>query len=149
MMSVRSDIEFCRLICLFFVFLLLGGHRDCQVKLFSRKTITDKVLEALTSPDVLNKIIPILSEKICETIEAAITDIVDDKIKTHVDAHVNALIETVNKQQKTITEHKHFQSKQLLLILSKQQLKCLTFPLSSTGTLMLWKRRLVRLEYCS
>jgi hypothetical protein len=26
---------------------------------------------------------------------------------------------------------------------------CLTFPLSSTGTLMLWKRRLVRLEYCS
>jgi acetoacetate decarboxylase len=102
----------------------------------TRKTITDKVLEALTSPDVLNKIIPILSEKICETIEATITDIVDDKIKTHVDAHVNALIETVNKQQKTITEHKHFKSS-------------LTFPLSSTGTLMLWKRRLVRLEYCS
>jgi hypothetical protein len=34
MMSVRSEIEFSRLICLFFVFLLLGGHRDCQVKLF-------------------------------------------------------------------------------------------------------------------
>ena len=60
----------------------------------------DKVLEALTSPDVLNKIMPILSEKICETIEATIKDIVDDKIKTHVDAHVNPLIETVNKQQK-------------------------------------------------
>ena len=70
----------------------------------TRKTITDKVLEALTSPDVLNKIIPILSEKICETIEATIKDIVDDKIKTHVDAHVHPLIETVNKQQKTITE---------------------------------------------
>ena len=34
MMSVRSEIEFRRLICLFFVFLLLGGHRDSQVKLF-------------------------------------------------------------------------------------------------------------------
>jgi hypothetical protein len=33
-----------------------------------------------------------------------IKDIVDDKIKTHVDAHVNPLIETVNKQQKTITD---------------------------------------------
>ena len=66
----------------------------------TRKTITDKVLEALTSPDVLNKIIPILSEKICETIEATIKDIVDDKIKTHVDAHVNPLIETVNKHKK-------------------------------------------------
>jgi hypothetical protein len=62
----------------------------------TRKTITDKVLEALTSPDVLNKIIPILSVKICETIEETIKDIVDDKIKTHVDAHVNPLIETVN-----------------------------------------------------
>jgi hypothetical protein len=68
----------------------------------TRKTITDKVLKALTSPDVLNKIIPILSEKICETIEATIKDIVDDKIKTHVDAHVHPLIETVNKQQQTI-----------------------------------------------
>ena len=66
----------------------------------TRKTITDKVLEALTSPDILNKIIPILSEKICETIEAIIKDIADDKIKTRVDAHVNPLIETVNKQQK-------------------------------------------------
>ena len=44
------------------------------------------------SPDVLNNIIPILSEKICETIEETIKDIVDDKIKTHVDAHVNPLI---------------------------------------------------------
>jgi hypothetical protein len=58
----------------------------------TRKTITDKVLEALTSRDVLNKIIPVLSEKICETIEATIKDIVDDKIKTHVDAHVNPLL---------------------------------------------------------
>jgi hypothetical protein len=38
----------------------------------SRKNITDKVLEALTSPDVLNKIIPVLSEKIGETISTLI-----------------------------------------------------------------------------
>jgi hypothetical protein len=45
------------------------------------------------------KIIPILSEKICETIEATIKDIADDKIKTHVDAHVHPLIETVYQAQ--------------------------------------------------
>jgi MFS family permease len=33
MMSVRSEIEFRSLICLFLVFLSLGGHRDYQVKL--------------------------------------------------------------------------------------------------------------------
>lgn len=86
----------------------------------TRKTITEKVLEALTSPDVLNKIIPILSEKICETIEATITYIVDDKIKTHVDAHVNQLIETVNKQQKTITEQSQTLSKQAAIIATLQ-----------------------------
>jgi hypothetical protein len=83
---------------------LLGGHRD----------------EALTSPDVLNKIIPILSEKICETIEATIKDIVDDKIKTHVDAHVHPLIETVNKQQQTITEQAQTLSKQAAIITTLQ-----------------------------
>ena len=86
----------------------------------TRKTITDKVLEALTSPDVLNKIIPILSEKICETIEATIKDIVDDKIKTHVDAHVNPLIETVDKQLKTITEQAQTLSKQAAIIATLQ-----------------------------
>jgi hypothetical protein len=35
---------------------------------------------------------------------STIKDIVDDKNKTHVDAHVHPLIETVKKQQKTITE---------------------------------------------
>ena len=86
----------------------------------TRKTITDKVLEALTSPDVLNKIIPILSENICETIEATIKDTVDDKIKTHVDAHVNPLIETVNKQQQTITEMTQTLSRQAAIITTLQ-----------------------------
>jgi hypothetical protein len=43
----------------------LGTNKKTPV---SRKNITDKVLEALTSPDVLNKRIPVLSEKIGETI---------------------------------------------------------------------------------
>jgi Na+/H+-dicarboxylate symporter len=50
------------------VFLVLGAYIIPKKAPSTRKTITDKVLEALTSPDVLNKIIPILSEKICETI---------------------------------------------------------------------------------
>jgi hypothetical protein len=77
MMSVRSEIEFRRLICLFSCFSVAGR---------------------------------------CETIEATIKDIVDDKIKTHVDAHVNPLIETVNKQQQTITEQAQTLSKQAALL---------------------------------
>ena len=38
----------------------LGTNKKTPV---SRKNIIDKVLDALTSPDVLNKIMPILSEK--------------------------------------------------------------------------------------
>ena len=42
----------------------VGDLRDIEKKTSSaRKTVTDKVLEALTSPDVLNTIIPLLAEK--------------------------------------------------------------------------------------
>ena len=37
-----------------------------------RKNVTDKVIEALTSPDVLNKIVPVLTDKITETITSVI-----------------------------------------------------------------------------
>jgi ribosomal protein L33 len=47
-------------------------------------------------------------------------DIVDDKIKTHVDAHVNPLIETVNKQHKTITEQAQTRPKQAAIITTLQ-----------------------------
>jgi hypothetical protein len=57
----------------------------------------------------------------CETIEATIKDIVDDKIKTHADAHVNPLIETVNKQQKTITEQAQTLSKQAAIIITRSE----------------------------
>jgi superoxide dismutase len=49
-----------------------------------------------------------------------IKDIVDDKIKTHVDAHVHPLIETVNKQQQTITEQAQTLSKQAAIITTLQ-----------------------------
>ena len=76
----------------------------------TRKTITDKVLEALISPDILNKIIPILSEKICETIEATIKDIVDDKIKTHVgDKTVDHTLHSYEDVQDLEDEHHYLQ----------------------------------------
>jgi hypothetical protein len=67
----------------------------------SRKNITDKVLEALTSSDVLNKIIPILSEKIGETIST----LIESEIQACVETHINPLKEIVHKQEKTIENH--------------------------------------------
>ena len=37
-----------------------------------RRNVTDKILEALTSTDVLNKIMPVLTQKITETIVSVI-----------------------------------------------------------------------------
>ena len=76
----------------------LGTNKKTPV---SRKNITDKVLEALTSPDVLNKIIPILSEKIGETIST----LIESEIQACVEAHINPLKEIVHKQEKTIENH--------------------------------------------
>ena len=63
----------------------------------SRKNITDKVLEALISPDVLNKRIPVLSEKIGETIST----LIESEIQACVATHINPLKEIVHKQEKT------------------------------------------------
>ena len=49
-----------------------------------------------------------------------IKDIVDDKIKTHVDAHVHPLIETVRNQQKTITEQEQTLLKHAAIITTLQ-----------------------------
>ena len=64
----------------------------------SRKSITDKVLEALASPDVLNKIIPVLSEKIGETIST----LIESEIQACVATHINPLKEIVHKQKKLL-----------------------------------------------
>ena len=60
----------------------------------SKKTIADKVLEALTSFDVLNKVIPILSDKISESISL----LIDDKIQ----AAVTPLKQTIAEQKQII-----------------------------------------------
>ena len=78
----------------------------------SRKNITDKVLEALTSPDVLNKIIPVLSEKIGETIST----LIESEIQACVETHINPLKEIVHKQEKTIENHEQKICKQFIQI---------------------------------
>jgi len=65
-----------------------------------RINVTDKVIEALTSPDVLNKIVPVLTDKITETI----TSVIETSIQSCVDSHIKPLIETINKQQQTIAD---------------------------------------------
>jgi hypothetical protein len=68
----------------------LGTNKKTPV---SRKNITDKVIDALISPDVLNKIIPILSEKIGETIST----LIESEIQACVETHVNPLKEIQTK----------------------------------------------------
>ena len=68
----------------------LGTNKKTPV---SRKNITDKVLDALTSLDVLNRIIPILSEKIGETIST----LIESEIQACVENHVNPLKEIQTK----------------------------------------------------
>ena len=65
--------------------------------LYQEKTL-DKVLEALTSPDVLNKIIPVLSEKNGETIST----LIESEIQACVATHINPLKEIVHKQKKLL-----------------------------------------------
>ena len=76
----------------------LGTNKKTPV---SRKNITDKVLDALTSPDVLNKIFPIISEKIDESIST----LIESEIQACVETHINPLKEVVHKQEKTIENH--------------------------------------------
>ena len=65
-----------------------------------RKNVTDKVIEALTSTDVLNKIVPVLTDKITETI----TSVIEASIQSCVHSHIKPLIETINKQQQKIAD---------------------------------------------
>jgi hypothetical protein len=79
----------------------LGDLRDLDTikkTPVSSKNITDKVLEALTSPDVLNKIIPVLSEKNGETIST----LIESEIQACVATHINPLKEIVHKQKKLL-----------------------------------------------
>ena len=65
-----------------------------------RINVTDKVIEALTSTDVLKKLVPVLTEKITETT----TSVIETSIQSCVDSHIKPLIKTINKQQQTIAD---------------------------------------------
>jgi uncharacterized coiled-coil protein SlyX len=78
----------------------------------SRKNITDKVLDALANPDVLNNIFPIISEKIDESIST----LIESEIQACVETHINPLKEVVRKQEKTIENHEQKICKQFIQI---------------------------------
>ena len=65
-----------------------------------RKNVTDKVIDALTSTDVLDKIMPVLTHKITETI----VSVIESSMQSCVDSNIKPLIETVKRQQITINE---------------------------------------------
>jgi hypothetical protein len=62
--------------------------------------------EALTSPEVLGKIIPILSDKISESITDSINSSIEASIKALMDEHIIPLKQTLKEQQKQIDEQK-------------------------------------------
>ena len=64
--------------------------------------VTDKILETLTSPDVLDKIVPVLAEKIGE----ALTPLFEDEIKKCIENHVAPIKEAIDNQQKNIDSNK-------------------------------------------
>ena len=85
------------------------------------KTITVQEIEALTNPEVLGKMIPILSEKICESITDSINSSVEASIKALMDEHIISLKQTLKEQQKRIDEQKEMISKQAHLVVQRIQ----------------------------
>ncbi|CAC5406248.1 unnamed protein product [Mytilus coruscus] len=77
----------------------LGSKRGAAKK---TSAIAEKVLEALRSPDVLNQVIPILSNKISESISS----LIDDKIQCSVDEHIKPLNEKIEEQREIIKKNK-------------------------------------------
>jgi hypothetical protein len=63
---------------------------------------TDKILETIASPDVLDKIVPVLAEKIGE----ALTPLIEDEIKKCIETHVAPIKEAIDNQQKPLNQIK-------------------------------------------
>jgi hypothetical protein len=63
---------------------------------------TDKILETIASPDVLDKIVPVLAEKIGE----ALTPLIEDEIKKCIETHVAHIKEAIDNQQKPLNQIK-------------------------------------------
>jgi 5S rRNA maturation endonuclease (ribonuclease M5) len=102
------------------------------------KAITVQVIEALTSPEVLGKIILILSDKTGESITDSINSSVKAskhcmifdttkqavnrrRQKAPMDEHIIPLKQTLKEQQKRINEQKEMISKQAHLVAQRIQ----------------------------
>ena len=72
----------------------------------ARKSASDKVMEALISPDVLEKMIPVISDKIGESIALSINKAIESQLQACIDQHIKPLVQTVSDQQKIIEEQK-------------------------------------------
>ena len=64
--------------------------------------VTDKIIETLASPDVLDKIVPVLAEMIGE----ALTPLIEDEIKKCIETHVAPIKEAIDNQQKPLIQIK-------------------------------------------
>ncbi|CAG2233614.1 unnamed protein product [Mytilus edulis] len=81
-----------------------------------RKTVADKVLDALNSPEVLNVMIPLLSQKISDTL----TPIIEQEAKRFVDIQIQPLLK--QKEQETVIQtHKQHILKQFIQISNLEQ----------------------------
>ena len=96
-------------------------HQPVLKNSSAEKTITVQEIEALTSPEVLGKIIPILSEKISESITDFINSSIAASIKVLMEEHIIPLKQTLKEQQKRIDEQKEMISKQAHLVVQRIQ----------------------------
>ncbi|CAC5410610.1 unnamed protein product [Mytilus coruscus] len=72
---------------------------DDRCTIFSvKKSIADKVLKALSSPDVINKIVSILAEKIGESFSS----LIEEEVKKCVDQQVKLIAELVEHHGKRL-----------------------------------------------
>jgi hypothetical protein len=79
---------------------LQEGDQKSTKPSIQRQNVTDKVIDALTSTDVLDKIMPVLTKQISETIVSTI----ESSIQSCVDSNIKPVIDTIKRQQITINE---------------------------------------------
>lgn len=73
-----------------------------------RKTVADKVVDALTSKAVLDKIIPEISIRISEIIEKSITKTLETQVKLCVQEQLKPMVKQINEQKSQIEEQRMF-----------------------------------------
>ncbi|CAG2228742.1 unnamed protein product [Mytilus edulis] len=82
-----------------------------------RKSVADRVLEALSSPEVLNTIIPILSKQISDTLEP----IIEAEVKKCVAEEIQPLLQKLDCQSSIVETQKQQLIKQFIQLSSLQR----------------------------